>query len=261
MITSSRLEPSDTYGDPNPSINERHAGPSASCSASTLTTRVEPSASATSPPAKSPYVRPSYGTPQSTPERQFPETRRLRGGGRGRDTGITRLRLKKTSHYMSLLRSQETVSEEPELDQHEPGRAGGLESAFALERVEHNTGEAFGPEGATSEVFEPKKSFVPEPEADESGEDTPDDESGPELDQGGQSGIHQEVPSAVRKLYDLLTSALQPITQRRTRSERDAASIQGPMRAMRQPFATGTDHAPRSTGVPGMAKLAARAEE
>ena len=88
LITSSRLEPLDTCGDPNPNTSWRHAGPSASCSASTLTTRGEPSASANSPPAKSPCFRPSYGTPQPTPERQFPETRQLRGGRR--DTGITR---------------------------------------------------------------------------------------------------------------------------------------------------------------------------
>ena len=59
-----RLEPSDTFGDPNPSTSWRHAWPSASCSASTLTTRDKPFASATSPPAKSSCVRPSYGTPQ-----------------------------------------------------------------------------------------------------------------------------------------------------------------------------------------------------
>ena len=47
-----------------------------------------PSASATSPPAKSSCVRPSYSTPPPTPERQFPGTRRLRWGGR--DTGIIR---------------------------------------------------------------------------------------------------------------------------------------------------------------------------
>ena len=40
--TSYRLEPSDTYGDPKPSKRWRHAGSSASCSASTLTTRDKP---------------------------------------------------------------------------------------------------------------------------------------------------------------------------------------------------------------------------
>ena len=44
-----------------------------------LTTRDEPSASSTSPPAKSSCVRPSYCTPQSTPKRQFTATK----GGRG----------------------------------------------------------------------------------------------------------------------------------------------------------------------------------
>ena len=73
---------------------------------------------------------------------------------------------------------------------------------------------------------------MPEPEADESGEDSSHDESEPELDQGGQSGAHQEVPAAVRKLYHSFTSAPQPITQSRTRSGRDAASLQAPMRAV-----------------------------
>ena len=65
----------DGQGDPNQSKYWRHAGPSSSCSASKLTTRGETSAFATSPPAKSSCVRPSYGTPQPTPQRQFPETR------------------------------------------------------------------------------------------------------------------------------------------------------------------------------------------
>ena len=75
LITSSRLEPSETCGDPNPSTRWHHAGPSASCLASTPATRGELSASATSLPATSPCVRPSYGTSQPTSERQFPETR------------------------------------------------------------------------------------------------------------------------------------------------------------------------------------------
>ena len=69
-----------------------------------------------------------------------------------------------------------------------------------------------GPEGATLEELEPKKSFQPEPKVDESGEDSSDDGSEPEPDQGGQSGAHQEVPAAVRKLYDSFTGASQPIT-------------------------------------------------
>ena len=40
-----------------------------------------------------------------------------------------------------------TVSEEQESKQHEPQGAGEPESAFELERVEHETGGAFGPEG------------------------------------------------------------------------------------------------------------------
>ena len=50
--------------------------------------------------------------------------------------------------------------------------------------------ECFGPEGAILEELEPEKSFLPEPEADESGEDSSDDESEPESDQYGQSGAH-----------------------------------------------------------------------
>ena len=97
LITSSRLEPSDTCGDPNPSISWRHAGSSTSCLASTLTTRGEPSTSATSPPAKSPCVRSSYGTPQPTLERQFPETRRIREVG-----GATRALLAATQENLLL---------------------------------------------------------------------------------------------------------------------------------------------------------------
>ena len=73
---------------------------------------------------------------------------------------------------------------------------------------------------------------MPEPEVDESGEDSFDDESEPELDQGGQSGAHQEVPSAVRKLYESFTGAPQPITQSRTKIGRDAASLQALIRAV-----------------------------
>ena len=38
---------------------------------------------------------------------------------------------------------------------------------------------------------------MPEPEAAESVEDSSDDKRALELDQGGQSGVHQEVPAAV----------------------------------------------------------------
>ena len=92
---------------------------------------------------------------------------------------------------------------------------GGPEGAlFALERVEHETGGAFGPGGgAISEKLKPEKAFVPESEVDESGEDSSDDESEPELDLAGQSGAHQEVPAAVRALYYSLTGVPQPITR------------------------------------------------
>ena len=141
-------------------------------------------------------------------------------------------RTKKTSHYTSSLGSREAVSEELESKQREPEGAGGPEGAFELERVEHETGGVFGSEGATSEELKPEKSFLPEPEANESGEDSSDDESEPEPDQGGQSDAHQEVPAAVRKLYDSFTGGPQPITQSRTRSGRDAASLQAPLRAV-----------------------------
>ena len=73
---------------------------------------------------------------------------------------------------------------------------------------------------------------MPGPEADEWGEDSSNDESEPELDQGGQSGAHQEIPATVRKLYDSFTGVPQPITQSRPRRGRDAASLQAPMRAV-----------------------------
>ena len=154
-----------------------------------------------------------------------------RGGGGARH-GHYSSRPKKISHYTSSLGSREAVSEQTESKQHEPEGAGESESAFELERVEHETEEAFGPEGATSEELEPKKTFLPEPEADESGKDSSHDESEPESDQSGQSGAHHKVPAAVRKLYDSFTGAAQPITQSRTRSGRDAASLQAPTRSV-----------------------------
>ena len=141
-------------------------------------------------------------------------------------------RPQKNFPYTSSLGRREAVSEEPESKQHEPEAADGQEAAFEVERVEHETVGVFGPEGAISEELEPEKSFLLESEADESGEGSSDDESEPEPDQGGQSGARQEVPAAVRKLYEWFTGAPQPITQSRTRSGRDAASLQVPMRAV-----------------------------
>ena len=77
-----------------------------------------------------------------------------------------------------------------------------------------------------------KKAFLQEPEADESGGDSSDDESEPEPDLGGQSGAHHEVPAVVRKLYDSFTVAPQPITQSRSRSGCNTPSPQAPMRAV-----------------------------
>ena len=127
----------------------------------------------------------------------------------------------KISHYMSSLGSRETASKEPESEEHE------------LKRVEHETGGGFEPEGATSEELELEKTFLPEPDADESGEDSSDDESEQEPDQGGLSGAHHKVPATVRKLYDSFTGAPQPITQSHTSSGRE-----------RQSFTTGADHTP-----------------
>ena len=124
--------------------------------------------------------------------------------------------------------------------------------------MEYETRGAFGLEEETPEKLEPEKVFVPEPEADESGEDSSDDESEPELDQGRQSGAHQEVPAAVR--YDSFTGAPQPITSHEKRTRRCLAPGSD-ARGVRQLFSTGANHAPRSTGVHGMARLAVSAEK
>ena len=81
---------------------------------------------------------------------------------------------------MSSKGSREAVSKEPESEQHEPEWASRPEGTFGLERVEHQTGGVFGPEGATSEKPDPEKLFLLEPEANESGEDSSNDESEPE---------------------------------------------------------------------------------
>ena len=152
--------------------------------------------------------------------------------GGGTRHGYYSPRPKKTSDYTSSLGYREAISEEPESEQHEPKGAGGRKGAFELKRVDHETGVGFEPERATSEELEQEKAFMPKPEADETGNNSSNDESEREPDQGGQSGAHQEVPSAVRKLNDSFTGAPQPITQSRTRSGRDAASLQAPMRAV-----------------------------
>ena len=85
-------------------------------------------------------------------------------GGGGARHGHYLPRPKKTSNYTSSLESRETVSKEPESEQHEPEGACGSEGALELERVEHETGGVSGLEGATSEELEPEKSFLPEPD-------------------------------------------------------------------------------------------------
>ena len=63
-----------------------------------------------------------------------------KGGGGG---GATRALLAATHeifHYTSSLGSLETISEEPESEQHEPRGADGPKGAFALEKVKHERG-------------------------------------------------------------------------------------------------------------------------
>ena len=157
--------------------------------------------------------------------------------------------------------SREAVSKEPGSGQHDREGAGKTEGVFELERVEHETGGAFGPEGATSEELEPEKPFLPEPAADESGEDSSDDESEPDSDQDGQSSAHQEVPAAarnVRLVYRRSSTYHAESPEKRTRR---CLTPDSDARGGRQSFTTGADHAPRSTGVPGMANLAACAKK
>ena len=194
------------------------------------------------------------------PERQFPGTRRL--GGRG---AATRALLAATQENLPLhafTGELETVSEEPKSEQHEPGGAGGLEGAFALERVEHETGGGFGLEGATSEELESEKAFVPESKADESGGDSSADESETELNQDGQSGAHPggtgRRTKTVRLVYQRHSTNHAESHETRTRR---CLALGYDAGGGRQPFATGADHAPRSTDVPELAKLAARAKK
>ena len=128
--------------------------------------------------------------------------------------------------------------------------------------MEHETGGVFEPEGETSKKLEQEKALVPEPKVDESGEDSSDDESLPELDQGGQSSAHQELPTAVRKTVRLVYRC--PSINHAESHEKRTRRCLAPgsdARGGRQPFFTGADHAPRSIGVPGVAKLAARADK
>ena len=120
-------------------------------------------------------------------------------------------------------------------------------------------GELLGRRGQLRRSLNPEKASVPEPEADESGEDSSDDESELVLDQGDQSGAHQE---EYRPPYENCTTRLPASLNPSRRVAREVdATLPAPgsdARGGRQPFATGADHAPRSTGVPGMAKLAPR---
>ena len=119
-----------------------------------------------------------------------------------------------------------------------------------------------GPEGETSEEIKPEKSFVPEPEANESGEDSSDDESESELkprwSERRPSGGTGHRTKTVRLVYR------RPSTHHAESHEKRTQRCLAPgsdARGGRQPFATGADHAPRSTGVPGMVKLAASAKK
>ena len=126
----------------------------------------------------------------------------------------------------------------------------------ALEKVEHETEGAFGPVGAVSEELEPKKTFVPGLEPDESGEDLSKHENEPELDQGGQSGAHQELPAAVQNCTTRSRVPLNP--SRRVAREADATLPRSRLRCAR--WTSTICHRSRP-GVPRMAKLAARAEK
>ena len=77
----------------------------------------------------------------------FSDTTTKGGGGGGARHEHFWPRPKTTSHYTSSLESREAVSKEPESEPHGPKRAGGSEGAFELERVEHEMGGVFGPEG------------------------------------------------------------------------------------------------------------------
>ena len=77
-------------------------------------------------------------------EAVFSDTATKGGGGRH---GQYSPRPKTTSRYMSSLEGREAVSKEPESEPYGPKRAGGSEGAFELERVEHEKGGVFGPEG------------------------------------------------------------------------------------------------------------------
>ena len=86
--------------------------------------------------------------------------------------------------------------------------------------MEHETGGRFGPEGRISEKLEPKKSLLPEPDTEESGENSSDEENEPELDQGVKSGAHQKAPAAVQNCTTRLPATLNP--SRRVAREVDA---------------------------------------
>ena len=118
---------------------------------------------------------------------------------------------------------------------------GGPEGVLALERVEHEMGEVLGPEGATSEELEPGKAFVLEPEADMSGEHSSDNESEPELDQGGQSGAPSGGTVRLTKTVRLVYR--RPSTHRAELHEK-ADALGG-----RQSYATGAGHDPRGTSI------------
>ena len=108
---------------------------------------------ATNLPRPPPYHRPSHHAsgchiaPHSRLGEAVSSDTATRGGGARH--GHFSPRPEKTSYYTSSLESREAVSKESESEQYEPEGVGGSEGVFQLERVEHETGEVFGPEGAT----------------------------------------------------------------------------------------------------------------
>ena len=94
-------------------------------------------------------------------------------------------------------------------------------------------GELSGPEGATSEELEPQTAFMPESKADESGEDSSDDES---KRPSGSTGSRTKTGRLVYR---------QPSTYHAESHDKRTRRCLAPGSDARcQPFATGVDRAP-----------------
>ena len=185
-----------------------------------------------------------------------------KGGWRGARHGHCLPRPKKASHYTSSLRSLEIVSEEPEYEQHEPGGAGGPKGAFALERVEHETGGGggWGRRGQLRMSLNRKKRLCQSRKRmsrEKTRPTTRVSRTRSRWSKRRPSGGTGRRTKTVRPVYRC------PSTHHANPHEKWTRRCLAPRsdaRGGRQPFATRADHAPRSTGVPEMVKLAARAE-